>query len=276
MHKTISPLTWPGGKSKQWNLIKSYFPENVKNLTYVEVFFGGGSVGLNCLKNNLFDKYIFNDIDSDLISFWISMCDLVPLNPKKYFPENIFYPLANLSCLKNIINDNSIKFAAKYVMNNNLTFNGNSWGTWTQKRLEQNWNLNKKNKIIECSNLLSENKEKIDFWSSHYVDVFSDTITWKCFYYLDPPYFANNGKPYKYRFKSDDWIDFISWLQKITEVGNKFLLSIDDCEETRKMFKNFNIYEQQWFYSSSSSRKSDNKSCKIGKELLIANYEVNS
>ncbi|ATZ17937.1 DNA adenine methylase [Mesoplasma melaleucae] len=50
MSKFISPLTWPGGKSKQWNLIKELFPKETKHLQYVEPFFGGGSVGLNALR----------------------------------------------------------------------------------------------------------------------------------------------------------------------------------------------------------------------------------
>ncbi|WP_338985592.1 DNA adenine methylase [Spiroplasma endosymbiont of Diplazon laetatorius] len=265
-NKFISPLTWPGGKAKQWNLIKRYFPKNTKEMIYVEPFFGGGSVGLNSLRENLFNYYFFNDIDSSLIQFWrwFSLHKIL-------FEKEDFYPYASLNYLSDW-SDKNLGTHKLYLMNNNLTFNGQQWGTWTQQRLEQNWNQNKFIRILECQKLLQNNKNKISFLSNSYSTCINFFINKYCFYYLDPPYFSNKGKPYRYRFKTKDWNEFQIWLEKITKSESLFCLSIDDSLETREMFKDYFIYEQEWKYTSSNTK--GNKKCKIGKELIITNYEV--
>lgn len=262
----ISPLTWPGGKAKQWKLIKSYFPKNTKGMWYIEPFFAGGSVGLNALREKIFEEYRFNDIDQELIQFWNEMISMNTKNLKE-----LFYPNANLEELKN--NFHSCSKGLKFLLENNLTFNGQRWGTWTQKRLEQNWNLNKFTRITECNKLLLNNKNIIRFYNDDFNDLVG-CMQRHCFWYLDPPYFGNNGKPYRYKFKDSDWKRFINFLHR-NEFKNKsdlFLFSIDDCLETRKMFKDYFIHEVEWKYTSSNTN--GNKQCRLGKELIITNYEV--
>ncbi|ATZ17824.1 DNA adenine methylase [Mesoplasma melaleucae] len=267
MNKFISPLTWPGGKSKQWNLIKSYFPKETKNLIYIEPFFGGGSVGLNALREDMFNKYYFSDLDENLIFFWKSLSNSEQWNNLNL--EKWFYPNSSLEWLKN--NKNDAFDGLIFLLKNNLNFNGQSKGTWTQQRLQQNWNLNKYKRIIVCKKLLEENNNKIHFsindfgllcsyrWSDKYK---------KMFVYLDPPYYQKNV--YKYNFVEQDWKDLIRVIGELNERGVRFLISINDCPETRYMFKDYYIYEAEWKYTSSNTKKSK---VRMGKELIITNYK---
>ncbi|WP_339021255.1 DNA adenine methylase [Spiroplasma endosymbiont of Atherix ibis] len=274
--KFISPLTWPGGKAKQWNLIKSYFPKNTEKMVYIEPFFGEGSCGLNALRENLFKNYHFNDIDENLINFWNWFVELKNDNSFNdiinQIPFFLFYPISNLEKLKNseMISTNKNLL---FLVNNNLTFNGQSWGTLTQKRLEQNWNCNKRNRIDLCFDLLKANENKIKFSNFNFLSNWS-TIKFNesLFMYLDPPYFSNKGKPYKYKFTIKQFNEFKNKVDEYRKLGIKILISLDDCFEVRELFKDYYIHEAEWKYTSSNTK--GNKKCKLGKELFITNYEV--
>lgn len=51
MRNTLSPLRYPGGKSKVFNIIISLFEKNdIKNPIYIEPFAGGAGLALLLLK----------------------------------------------------------------------------------------------------------------------------------------------------------------------------------------------------------------------------------
>jgi len=93
-----------------------------------------------------------------------------------------------------------------------------------------------------------------------------DKIIAKCdrpttFFYLDPPYWER--KLYEFNFRKEDFEKLELVLRK---VKGKFILSINDVPEVRRLFGRFNIAPVQLSYSSQKSvgRKYD--------ELLIRNY----
>ena len=72
MPETISPLRYPGGKSRLAPLVK-YIIEHktVANVTtYIEPFAGGAGVALDLLLGGTVDKIIINDYDKAIYSFW--------------------------------------------------------------------------------------------------------------------------------------------------------------------------------------------------------------
>ncbi|MFR6141777.1 MAG: DNA adenine methylase [Finegoldia sp.] len=56
-------IKWPGGKSREFNKIKSFIPKYTR---YIEPFFGGGAVFFELMPSNA----IINDISSSLMSFY--------------------------------------------------------------------------------------------------------------------------------------------------------------------------------------------------------------
>ena len=74
MKKSISPLRYPGGKAKVYDLIVKLLKENDFNgTTYIEPFAGGCGLALLLLKNNIVNKLILNDIDKGVYCFWQSI-----------------------------------------------------------------------------------------------------------------------------------------------------------------------------------------------------------
>lgn len=69
---TESPLRYPGGKSKLYNLIRPIVTHNVHGAsrTYVEPFAGGAGLALQLLFNGDVDHLVLNDIDYNIFCFW--------------------------------------------------------------------------------------------------------------------------------------------------------------------------------------------------------------
>ncbi|HAT4337704.1 TPA: DNA adenine methylase, partial [Clostridium perfringens] len=82
-------------------------------------------------------------------------------------------------------------------------------------------------------------------------------------FFLDPPYYGTAG--YEAAFGIKEQLKLRDMLQNIK---GKFILTINDCEETRNWYKDFNIKEVEVPYSV--SRQTEGR--KRNKELIITNY----
>lgn len=85
------------------------------------------------------------------------------------------------------------------------------------------------------------------------------------FYFCDPPYLGTAG--YAEKFTLEDHIKLRDTLKNIS---GRFLLTINDCDEIRDLYKDFHIQETRVAYSI--SRESTAR--KEYEELIITNYEI--
>jgi DNA adenine methylase len=83
------------------------------------------------------------------------------------------------------------------------------------------------------------------------------------FMYLDPPYW--NLPYYKFNFKEKDYVELA---ERLAKLKGKFLLSLNDAHEIRRIFRGFNIKTLEMTYSS------QRKAGKRYRELLISNYPL--
>ena len=73
MGKTLSPLRYPGGKTKIYNKVKKLIEHNNwQNTTYVEPFAGGFGIGIGLLCDEVVNAVVINDIDSHCVSSSVS------------------------------------------------------------------------------------------------------------------------------------------------------------------------------------------------------------
>lgn len=261
MARFISPLPYPGGKAKKWNLIKSYFPENTHYMNYYEPFLGGSSIGFNALKEKMFNTYFFSDIDPNIIGIFkllntFEYWELNDIGIEKYFYPNIKFDNLGDELEK-------MPFWLAALCRYNVNFNSLYHTKPTKLKLEQNWNQSKCKRIKKFVSLML--CSKIVFKNRNYLD----TPMWvdDMFFYLDPPYY---GVKNLYRHGNDfDFDKFFDWVKSIDKAEKLFVLSINDHLVVREKLKQFNIHEHEWFYSSSNSKRKD---CKVGKELIITNF----
>ncbi|WP_195466044.1 DNA adenine methylase [Anaerostipes hadrus] len=71
LKKRLSPLRYPGGKSK---LIDQLLPYIQDKECFVEAFCGGSSLGLALLDAGKIHKLVLNDLDRNVYAFWKIVC----------------------------------------------------------------------------------------------------------------------------------------------------------------------------------------------------------
>jgi DNA adenine methylase len=79
---------------------------------------------------------------------------------------------------------------------------------------------------------------------------------------LDPPYWRR--KLYKFNFSDQDFTDLD---RRLREVKGKFILSLDDHPEVRRLFDHWNIEQVQLAYTAQQTTG------KRYAEVLITNFE---
>ncbi len=85
------------------------------------------------------------------------------------------------------------------------------------------------------------------------------------FFYLDPPYYGM--KVYRFNFEQGD---FGRLVEVLGGLKGKFLMSLNDHKEVRRIFKSFLIQAVPTKYSSMNARHKGRSATRS--ELLIHNY----
>lgn len=67
LKKQLSPLRYPGGKSK---MIDQLLPYLKGKKYFIEAFCGGASFGLSLLESGMIEKLILNDLDPNVYAYW--------------------------------------------------------------------------------------------------------------------------------------------------------------------------------------------------------------
>nr|WP_245410080.1 DNA adenine methylase [Bartonella tribocorum] len=81
-------------------------------------------------------------------------------------------------------------------------------------------------------------------------------------FYLDPPYLVK-----KKRYSSGNFVedDFVSMAKVLKGIQGKFVLSLNDCDAVREIFKDFDFLEVDTVWTAGMAKKT------LRKELLIRN-----
>lgn len=238
-----SPLRYPGGKTRAVKELIKCFPPNLDRLC--SPFVGGGSLEIALADQGV--KVFGYDVFEPLISFWQALLknpnDLAK-RVRKYYPltKSKFYSLQS----KYMGIENNDERAAVFFVLNRSSFSGTTLSggmspdhpRFTESAIERLEQFNIKNLYIE----------KADFTQSlkkHQKD----------FLYLDPPY-ANGEKLYGNRGDTHEHFDHTG-LSTILKKRDGWVLSYNDCEQVRGMYRGHNILIPKWAYGMSNDKKSN-------------------
>ena len=259
-------LRYPGGKFYALKLLEPFL-KSVEHDEYREPFFGGGSVFWAKEKA----KYNWiNDLEPNLIN----LLNVIKDSEKRELLLSLFEnekeaTKEKYNTVKQLIPSNDIDLAYKYYYLNRTSFSGKmrnpSWGYRPKRSIPP---IRWKEKVIPCGEKLSNVKiTNIDYEEL----LFAPPVGEKVLLFLDPPYYhAKQESHYICSFNDNEHVRLSNNLKK---TPFKFILTYDDCEEIKNLYKWANIYEQQFFYRLDNSRDNNNKR-KKGCELIITNFEV--
>lgn len=257
-----------GGKSKLIKYFIPYLPTNINKI--IEPFVGGGSCTLEFSKLYPNIEKVINDIDYNLITFYkiVENSDLNELS--KWFEiQRNSLTLDKVKEFRNILKTNNISQIERafiYYTCDYCGYGGQAYATPTQDKFNQYKSRNIYKDLQRCKNTLRNCK----IYNQDYTNINFENS----FYYCDPPYYKVARPYYGYNginHKGFNHEEFNKWITKIGE-NNKVMISYDDSDHIRELYKNWNIIEIPK-NTIAYSPKNKNSVTVITNELLILNYK---
>lgn len=205
-----SPLNYIGGKYKLLPQLLPLFPQKIG--TFVDLFFGGGNVGINISA----EKYLFNDNLSYLIELYERL-QKSSLSAILQFIENriAVYGLsltneAGYKALRDSYNTErealDLFMLAAYSFNHQIRFNNAHEFNNPFGRGRSHFNGAMKENL--CRFVLAMQKKDISFKQSNFDELDLSFLTTSDFVYCDPPYLITTGT------YNDGKRGFTGWTEK--------------------------------------------------------------
>lgn len=247
---TKSLLRYPGGKTRGVTLLLEYFPQNLTEL--VSPFFGGGSLEFALADRGV--RIYGYDNFYPLANFW--RCALTkPVELAEHIAG--YYPLSKpafyeMQATLDTYKYKNLAYAARFFVLNRASFSG-----------------------ATCSGGMSPDHPRFTPSAIARVKAFSaPLVTVKkrdfsyalvkqpnLFAYLDPPYLIP-AKLYGYKGAGQSAFDH-QCLRKILGKRKNWILSYNDSEAIRELYKGFDIVALDWKYGMTKEKS------KTTKEILI-------
>ena len=251
----IGPLPYIGGKNRLATKIISLLPEHT---TYVEPFAGGAQVLFHKPPSNV---EVLNDLDFDVVNFF-RVCQW-------HYEELIRYlrfclvsrRLHELHVKSDPATLTDIQRAGRFYYLQKNSFGGLIVKQKFHYGITQPSNYNPE-RIPEVIEQAHRRLARVQIESLPYEQILRKYDRPTTLFYLDPPYWRR--RLYRHNFTDEDFADLE---RRLHTVRGKFLLSLDDHPEVRKLFCSWRLLPVDIAYTA------QRKTGKRYGELLITNFE---
>ena len=298
------PFNYTGGKFK---LLEQLQPLFDKKEVFLDLFSGGGNVGINSLSS----KIIFNDLNDkliDLIKFIketntdvllkqidniIERYDLsnTSLYGYSYYNSDSSRGLAEYNKrrflkLRDDFNDKVLAGKVDHLMlyvlivysfNNQIRFNRK--GLFNLPVGKRDFNSKMRSKLMLFSEKLKS--KDVQFMKKDFREILLDDFSQETFIYCDPPYLITNATYNENgMWKEKEEKDLLEFLDKANEKGFRFALSNVLKSKNKKNDILYNWIESKGYYCNSLNKSYSNSNYhrknknSISEEVLITNYPV--
>lgn len=248
-------ISWVGGKKLLRKTILSMMPKAYDR--YIEVFGGAGWV----LFGREFDSKVmevFNDNDSDLVNLWRCV---------KHHPAELERELQWLLLSRETFKDTltqmsaegltDIQRAARYFYLIKASFGSTRRTFATAPRAFAN--------SIDYLSEVHQRLEKVVIEHKDFADLIKVYDRPTALFYLDPPYYEAE-KYYNGEFTPSDHERL---KQTLDNVIGKWILSYNDCEYIRNLYRNYNITAVKRHNNLATGARD-----KAYGEVIIRNYDI--
>ena len=279
MKRSISPLRYPGGKAKVYDLVVKLLKENSFNgATYIEPLAGGCGLALLLLENNIVNKLILNDIDKGVYCFWQSVlkynkdfCEMIEkssISIKERDKKIRIYKNKDnidISQKKNILELGLATFYLNRVNRSGILKAGVIGGKNQTGNYKMDCRFNKKSLILKIKKI-EKLKDKIEFYNYDVIEFIDNYLKFESidsFVFLDPPYYNKGSELYTNFYKHEDHKRLADYIKKINQ---RWIVTYDNCEEIKEIFNEYNQKEFDISYTLEVKRKS--------KEIMIFDKKI--
>ncbi len=246
-------IRWIGGKRVLRKEIMKHFPSEQQYDRYIEVF--GGAGWILFAKERTAKMEVFNDINGELVNLYrcVKYHDRELQKELKF----LFMSREQFFWMKGQKPEymTDIQRAARFyiLIKESYGCDLKSFGVRNVDILSAVEYL--ETISVRLSNVVIENRDFEKLINTY------DRET--ALFYIDPPYFEAE-QYYAYKFSMEDHLRL---KEKLDRMKGMFILSYNDCEAARELYKEYNVYEV---------RRQHNFRTKSGgcqyKELIIKNF----
>lgn len=271
MAKSLSPLRYPGGKSKIYDKVKKLIVANsLGDRTYVEPFAGGFGIGISLLCDDIVQSAVLNDFDPHIYHFWHAVLYHTEALLKKITDTPV--TLEEREKQRAIYIDKSADelsdgFATLFLNRVNFSgiITGGPIGGLSQNgtyKIDCRFNKREIVKKIEQINLLKNRIELYNCDASELIIIrLQDTIC-TSFFNIDPPYVKKGHRLYASYFKEEDHRKLASIITEYLD-ETQWIVTYDDCDLIRDIYKQHLMIEYDIQHNAGGSVR--------GKEIVITN-----
>ena len=250
--KNISPLRYPGGKTRACKLLDIILNEHFDIGSFdnlISPFFGGGSFEFY-IQNKYHLNILANDKFVPLYNFW-KTCQ-----SDKYKLAELLYPKVNMITKDEFVNirkkimdeDDILEQSAMYFIINRCSFNGSTLsGGFSSEASKKRFTISSIDRIKKL-NLSNFKIFNIDF--EEFINNKNSIM------FLDPPYYLDkNSKLYGNEGDMHENFDHDK-LYRCLSTKKNWMMTYNNCSYIKNLYKNFKIIETSWTYSMNKSKKS--------------------
>jgi DNA adenine methylase len=252
----IGPLAYIGGKNRLAARIISLLPEHT---TYVEPFAGGAQVFFHKEPSKV---EVLNDLDFEIVNFF-RVCQHHYEELVRYLRYCLisrrWYDLFASSDPRTLTD---IQRAGRFFFLQKNSFGGLVLKQHYHYGVVQRPNYNPK-RIPEIIREAHDRLQGVQIESLPYEQILERYDRPTTLFYMDPPYWER--KLYRHNFTEHD---FVLLEQRLHDIRGKFLLSLDDHPEVRKLFGGWHLLPVDIAYTA--QRRPNQR---YG-EVLISNYKL--
>jgi len=272
---THSPLRYPGGKSSIFDMISKIADENdFKPCNYAEPYAGGAGLALSMLFSGYASNIYLNDIDRSIWAFWHTILNDCDNFVDKIKSTNItideWHAQREVQNNKRNANLFDLGFSSFFLNRTNrsgiILKAGVIGGLSQSGKYTLDCRFNKADlirKILKINsfreNIHISNSDAIVFMKS-----FESKKVPHPFLCIDPPYFEKGSSLYTSFYEKNDHAKL---KDVITSLKSPWVLTYDNADEIRELYKNQDCFSFDINYSAAKKR--------VGKEILVKSKNIN-
>lgn len=267
MPSTYTPLRYPGGKSKLGRFLGAVFAQNkLVDGWYAEPYAGGAGAGLYLLFRGYASRFILNDVDRAVVSFWRAILqhnekfarriETIPLSVNEWDRQKAAYSSEAMGF--------DLGFAFFYlnrtnrsgIMNGGIIGGRGQHGPWgIDARFNRLELAARVRAIAQYRRAISVKRlDALDFLTS----LESIARGKRILVCLDPPYFGKGRDLYTNYYTAEDHAAIAA---RVRTLRLPWVLTYDDCPEIRNLYRRSRMYESEVTYSAREASR--------GRELLM-------
>lgn len=255
-------INWVGGKRLLRKYLEPLVPEDI--VSYAECF--GGGAWLLFYKDKWADLEIYNDIDGRLVNLFRVV---------KYHPMELRREMRFMLGSRELFDDflyqeglTDIQRAARFMYLITRSFGGRGGTLGTVKRSSGGACKSHKN-LMDRAYAIHNRLDKVMIEHRDFEKFIKQYDHEGAFFYCDPPYTYGCG----YDITSTKDFDHERLRDCLKNIQGRFLLSYDDSEKIRELYKDFEMISVERL-NGINNRLGEERKNKMFKELIIANYPI--